>query len=575
MTSSTLLVPARARSVLRDPVLLLPVVVAAGLVVGWLGAEGGASGTAVAVDLALAWSFVGASVVALERTRWGRATVLLVASAFALLAADLRWAHSDGLWTLGFLLAALWVALLVHFVLTFPQGRAWSARAWVVVAGAYVVAILGQLARALVDPAPRNVLSVAADEQLADSIGRAQAVLGAAVLLAMLVLVLGRMRRLRGATRRSQAPLLAGAALAVPAAVGWLVWVAATGGGAQTLELVARGSALLVPFGLLTGIAWSALGRSEASSLVVDLQSEGAASLGERLADALDDPTLVLAYRLDDGRYVDAAGRPLELPKEARRAVTPITARGEEIAALVHDPALLEEPALVESVRATAGLVLENERLAAEVRAQLAEVRASRARIVAATDAERQRIERNLHDGAQQRLVTLSVALGLAASRADDAGSVVLARAQTDIEEAIAELRELARGIHPTLLRDEGLEAAVAALVRRTPLPVTVDVTVGARLPDAVELAAYFLVSEALTNVVKHAQACEAEVRLLRREAWLRVAVADDGVGGARLTPDSGLAGLRDRLEALDARLVVESAPGHGTTVRAEIPCES
>ena len=151
-----------------------------------------------------------------------------------------------------------------------------------------------------------------------------------------------------------------------------------------------------------------------------------------------------------------------------------MTAGGEEVAALVHDPALLDEPALVESVRATAGLVLENERLAAEVRAQLAEVRASRGRIVAATDAERRRIERNLHDGAQQRLVTLSLALGLEASRADAAAAERSSRAQDEVEEAIAELRELARGIHPTLLRDEGLEAAVEALARRTPLPVTV-----------------------------------------------------------------------------------------------------
>ena len=148
--------------------------------------------------------------------------------------------------------------------------------------------------------------------------------------------------------------------------------------------------------------------RSEASDLVVELRTEGAASLRERLARALGDPTLDVAYRLDDGRYVDSAGRPVELPRGTNRAVTPLTAEGEEIAALIHDPALLDEPALVESVRATAGLVLENERLAAEVRSQLAEVRASRARIVAATDAERRRIERNLHDGAQQRLVTLS-----------------------------------------------------------------------------------------------------------------------------------------------------------------------
>ena len=150
--------------------------------------------------------------------------------------------------------------------------------------------------------------------------------------------------------------------------------------------------------------------------------------------------------------------------------------------------------------------MLENERLAAEVRSQLAEVRASRGRIVAAADGERLRIERNLHDGAQQRLVTLSVALGLEASHADPAAADALSRAQDEVEQAIAELRELARGIHPTLLREEGLQAAVEALARRAPLPVTVQGTLTDRLPDPAELAAYFLVSEALTNVAKHAR---------------------------------------------------------------------
>jgi len=295
----------------------------------------------------------------------------------------------------------------------------------------------------------------------------------------------------------------------------------------------------------------------------------------ERLARALGDPTLDVAYRLGDGRYVDATGRPTEVPQGAGRAVTAVTAGGAEVAVLIHDPALLDEPALVESVRATAGLVLENERLAAVVRSQLAEVRASRGRIVAAADAERRRIERNLHDGAQQRLVTLSVALGLEAARADAAATAVVARAQDEVEQAIVELRELARGIHPTLLRDEGLQAAVEALARRTPVPVTVEGAVPDRLPDPVELAAYFVVSEALTNVAKHASSTQASVLLERASGLLRVTVSDDGVGGARLAPGSGLAGLRDRLDALDATLAIESRPGRGTTIRAEIPCVS
>ena len=380
---------------------------------------------------------------------------------------------------------------------------------------------------------------------------------------------------LRGAARRSQGPLLVAAAATILMGLVWLGWVTATDGAVPWLETIARAVAVSLAVGVVAGILWSRLRRPEASELVVELQAQTAATLRERLARALGDPTLEVAYRLGDGRYVDAEGRPVELPRDPDRAVTPVTAGGVEVAALVHDPALLDEPALVESVRATAALVLENERLAAEVRSQLAEVRASRGRIVAAADGERLRIERNLHDGAQQRLVTLSVALGLEASHADPAAADALSRAQDEVEQAIAELRELARGIHPTLLRDEGLQAAVEALARRAPLPVTVQGTLTDRLPDPVELAAYFVVSEALTNVVKHASATQASVLLEREPGLLRVTVADDGAGGARMTAGSGLAGLRDRLDALDATLAIESPPGQGTTIRAELPCES
>jgi signal transduction histidine kinase len=328
-----------------------------------------------------------------------------------------------------------------------------------------------------------------------------------------------------------------------------------------------------IPLAVIAGIAWSRLRHP--ADLVVELRTGATIGMQERLARALCDPTLEIAYRLDDGRYVDATGRPVDVPRRSDRAVTPVTAGGDEIAVLVHDPALLDEPALVESVRATAGLVLENERLAAEVRSQLAEVRASRGRIVAAADAERRRIERDLHDGAQQRLVTLSVALGLEASRTEPEAAQALERAQSEVEAAIAELRELARGIHPTLLRDDGLEAAVQALARRAALPVTVHGSLQARLPEMVELAAYFVVAEALTNVVKHASAEEASILLEHDGARLRIAVEDDGRGGAQVVAGSGLAELRDRLEALDATLAVESAEGAGTTVRAEFPCAS
>jgi signal transduction histidine kinase len=241
----------------------------------------------------------------------------------------------------------------------------------------------------------------------------------------------------------------------------------------------------------------------------------------------------------------------------------------------VHDPALLEEPELVESVRATAALVLENERLAAEIRAQLAEVHASRARIVAATDEERRRLERDLHDGAQQRLVGLSLKLALAQVGADPAAAEALASAQADLEGALAELREFARGVHPSILREDGLDAALETLARRASVPVDVSGSVGERLPDAVELATYFFVSEALTNVAKHAGASRVDVTVDVRGAVLRVSVADDGVGGAEADIGSGLAGLADRLAALGGTLEIESAPGLGTTLSATIPCAS
>jgi len=457
------------RDAIRDPVLLLPLAVAAGLAVGWLGVVKHVAGTRVAADLALSWALLAASLVMLERPRWRRTRWLLAASSFVLLGANLEWATSHALWTFGFLLEGLWAALLVQLVVTFPEGRPWSRPARFVILAAYTLTLGGQIVGGLVAPDTRDLLSIASHPNVAHAIDRAQEIAGVAVALVMLLLVIRRVRALGGPARRGQAPLLLAAAITGLAALVWLVWVIAADARVPTLETIARAVALTIPVGIVVGIGWSRLRRPQASDLVVELRSEAATTMRERLARALGDPTLDVAYRLGDGRYVDAGGRPIELPHHADRAVTAVAVRGEEIAALVHDPALLDEPALVESVRATAALVLENERLAAEVRSQLAEVRASRERIVATADAERRRIERNLHDGAQQRLVTLSVALGLEASRADHAAADLLTRAQDEVEQAIGELRELARGIHPTLLRDEGLTAAVRAPDVRAP----------------------------------------------------------------------------------------------------------
>ena len=215
-------------------------------------------------------------------------------------------------------------------------------------------------------------------------------------------------------------------------------------------------------------------------------------------------------------------------------------------------------------------------RRARVLRERVDHLRNARHRIITAADAERQRIERDLHDGAQQRLVALTVMLGLAESRlASDPASAarLIAEAREEAQLAIKELRELAHGIHPTLLSERGLGAALEALATRAPLPVEVRGVPAFRLPSAVESTAYFVTAEALTNVAKYARAAQAFVHLSLEDARLHLQVGDDGVGGADPS-GTGLRGLRDRVDALDGELEVESPPGGGTTVRVELPVQ-
>jgi signal transduction histidine kinase len=343
---------------------------------------------------------------------------------------------------------------------------------------------------------------------------------------------------------------------------------------------------LAVPVAFLGGLLRSRLARYGVGELVVELNTTVGGELRSAVSRALGDPSVEIAYWVRDlDGYVDADGRRIELPiDDPDRAVTVITRAEERIGALVHDPALREEPGLLDAVCAAAGLAMENQRLHAEVLARLAEVSASRARIVEAADAERRRVERNLHDGAQQRLVTLSLALTMARSRlanetitsVESPGSHVgelLSEAAEELVLALRELRELGRGIHPAILTEEGLDAALHSLAERSPVPVELSAQVGAALPQQVEAAAYYVVSEALANVAKYAGASMVQVTVHRCARNLRVEVADDGTGGAVARPGSGLEGLGDRVAALDGRLVVDSPPGQGTRVRAEIPC--
>jgi len=245
---------------------------------------------------------------------------------------------------------------------------------------------------------------------------------------------------------------------------------------------------------------------------------------------------------------------------------------GPDLAAIVHDPDLADQGALLEAAGSAARLALENERLHAELRAQLGELRASRARIVRAGDDQRRRLERDLHDGAQQRLLGLGLALQLVRARVPEGEAADLVdEAETELREALRELRDLARGIHPAVLADQGLDSAIKTLAQRSAIPVHVD-AVEERLPRNVETAAYFVVAEALTNIARHAAAHRVDISVERRNGSAVVEIRDDGSGGAD-AGGSGLQGLADRVGSLDGKLLVISPPGGGTRLIAEIPC--
>jgi signal transduction histidine kinase len=256
--------------------------------------------------------------------------------------------------------------------------------------------------------------------------------------------------------------------------------------------------------------------------------------------------------------------------------VTYLERDGQPLAAILHDPALAEDPGLVPAVAAAVRLAVDNERLAAEVRSQLNEVQASRARIVEASDAERRRVERNLHDGAQQRLVALSLALRRAQAQLPaDAGpelTSTLEGASDQLKTALAELRELARGIHPAILTEAGLGPALRSLARESPVPVTLRLDLPEDLPAPVAAAVYFVSAEALANVAKYAEASSVLLAAEPDGDRLRVEIADDGRGGADPAAGSGLRGLIDRVAALGGWLEVRSPVGTGTRVVARLP---
>jgi signal transduction histidine kinase len=482
--------------------------------------------------------------------------------------------------TIGLALAASCPPLVGWAMLAYPGGRlsTWWERGAVAVALAGSVLVLGVMPALFFDPVaegcaqcPRNLLLAADKPDLANSFSRIGVHLGLAWSLLLLVCAGWQIVRSSGTRRRLIRPVVgAGGAYLGLVAAGFAVSLDRGFLGNGTLDQrlwLAQAGALAA---LTLAVAWSWLRarrtRSSLTKVVVEL-GESAGGLREALAQTLADPELEIAYPVGDGRYSDAAGAPVDVAHLNGRAATPLVRDGRPVAILLHRAGLLDSPELVDEVASTARLALENERLQAEARAQLADLRASRARIVEAGDEERRRLERDLHDGAQQRLVGLSLALRLLRSQpavaADSSIRSRLDEADVELRAAIADLRTLAHGLFPAVLADEGLAAAVQSLAEEASVPVVLDGLPEGRFGAGVESAAYAVVAESAREATG-----PLEVHADVRDELLHVEVAMTG----ELT---NLGDLEDRIRALEGSLLVYRTTDGRVRIRAEIPCAS
>jgi len=545
----------------------------------------------IPLDVSLGLSLVLAGTLAWARRPENRTGLLMVLTGFAYFAGQyFQWADTTLLGHFGDIGLNLTLALLAHQFVVFPRGRARSRLERFLIGAAYFQAVFGYVLPMLFyDPDLQgcygcgNLLLVDGNPGVQRDVAAVMSSISVALALAILGYLLWRWLRASRPARRALTPVLcvgpviAGVVILTLEHNGLGVKAPFSFGGSRLIEWSVF-AYIGLPLAFLVGLLRTRLHRTALGSLVVELSRTPTPEQVEAaLALALGDPSLRVAYSAPElGHYVDAAGRSVELPVDVDdRAVTVLEHEGAPLAALVYDPSLLEDAGFVDAAAAAARLALQNARLQAELRAQLAEVRASRARILAAGDEERRRLERDLHDGAQQRLLATRLALQLVRRRAggDPELEALLEEADGEVQGALDDIRSLAQGLHPALLGDEGLAAALAALARRSPVPVEIVGTPAERLPSEVETAAYFVAAEGLANAAKHAAASRVRIDVTRRNGLAVISVDDDGAGGAAARPGGGLSGLRDRVEALGGRFALESRPGEGTELRAELPC--
>lgn len=486
----------------------------------------------------------------------------------------------------GLVLGSLWPVVLLHLLLAFPSGRLDSPASRAVVISLYVFVPVFNLSLSTNSIPWLELLNV---EPQPGPLLLSQGYVSEFVYLpcfgAGVVLTLRRWLIGGAARRRSIEPLMWSIGAIVIASI--LPFVAALLPGIppkaiaylSTPALVA--SVISLPIAILVGLLRSGLDMTSVGSLVVKLSTGlSPERLQPALAQALNDPSLEVLYWVPDLKsFANQEGQRVELPgNESERAASVLDGEGEPVAALVYDSSLLHETELVGTAAAAVRMALENARLQVQLKAQLEEVRRSRARLVEAGQQERRRVERDLHDGAQQHLVTLLLSLQMTKSEAvrhsDTETAALIETNIAALKQALSQLRELARGIYPSILTEAGLVAAIRSLAERSPIPVDVTGDGEGRLDPELEATLYFVAAEAITNAIKHSGGRHVVVSLHRGAANIELDISDDGHGGASLPPEGGLRGLADRLAAVGGRLQVDSGVS-GTTIHCEAPCAS
>lgn len=520
--------------------------------------------------------YVGAGLFAWSRRPSNRIGPLIVFGGVVCLGAALGNTAVPALIAVGLVAETLILAVVVHLLHAFPSGRLQSRASRVTVAVGYFVTLVLQAPHYLFDQGesgPTTILQIADRHDLGLAGYWVQTTVGAAVVVATAVILARRLRTADPSRRRILMPLWSYgifAVLFVPISANVVrVWFPGAGLDLAVAQVVVLAG---VPVAFVAGALRGGFARTgEIEELGAWLaEGQGRPALEAALRDALGDPGLRVLYWVEDpAGYVDRDGLPVSSPAPGSdRDMVEVTLAGRRVGAVSYDASLVADRQLVADAARVVALALDHERLTAELLASREGLRVSRARLVAASDTERRRIARDLHDGLQTRLVFLALLAGRERDRAP-------AQLRSGLDEAIVELRELVQGVVPAALTDGGLCFAAEELTDRMPMPIDLRFDAAEeRLPLAVESAGYFVISEALSNVVKHAGAGEVRLSIGRSDDRLRIEVADDGVGGARAGGD-GLAGLADRVDALDGVLTVLSPAGGGTRIVAELPCAS